>query len=219
MTIETGQVCPITGVPRNSQSALTVLLLSGGVDSVTLLHHLRRSGSVIGLFVDYAQRAAEREHEVARFHCNALDVELEFLDLRAVAKRFIEKQVARLHVPLPHRNVVVQSLALSYASQVGAKEVATAVIADDVEGYPSSSLSFLTAMRQVAATLDGMNITTPLIQYSKHQVIELGTQLGIDYAQTHSCMRDAHRHCGRCTQCLKRRTAFEAAGGSDPAIV
>jgi len=194
----------------------TVALLSGGVDSVTLLHLLHSQTRVVALFVDYAQRAATREHEVAQYHAAALGIELVRLDLTAAGRAFRDRQTAKLHIPLPHRNVVVLSLALSYAGQIGATEIATAVIADDVDGYASASAKFLDAMGGVARELGGVTLSTPLIQLPKTQVIHLGQKLGVDFTQTHSCMRDNHVHCGRCSQCVRRRNSFREAGVAEP---
>jgi 7-cyano-7-deazaguanine synthase len=208
------EVCTVSRDSGNSGP--TIVLLSGGVDSVTMLYQLQRQTRVVALFVDYAQRASAREHEVARYHATALGVELVRLDLTEAGKTFRDGQTAKLHIPLPHRNVVVLSLALSYAGQIRSPEIATAVIADDVGGYASASSKFLDAMRHVARELGGVTLSTPLIHLPKTRVIHLGQTLGVDFTQTHSCMRDNHVHCGRCTQCVKRRNSFREAGVVEP---
>lgn len=203
--------------PDSNPDGPIVVLVSGGVDSITMLHLLRSQGHrLTALFVDYAQRASIREYAAAQQHCAALGVDLLRLDLTQVGQAFRSRQVAKLHIPLPHRNVVVLSLALSYAGQVHASAIATAVIKDDVGGYASASVAFLDAMQNVASALGGVNLMTPLIQLTKTDVIRAGVRLGVDFTQTHSCMRDNDRHCGRCTQCVRRRDSFRAAGVSEP---
>src|SRR5215471_6765281 len=114
------------------QESLTLVLTSGGVDSTTLLYVLRNSTRVVPVFIDYAQRAAQREQSVSSYHAGALGLKLRQLNLSALGQSMRREQQAKLHVPLPHRNLVVLSVALSYAAQVGANEIAIASIKDDL---------------------------------------------------------------------------------------
>jgi len=197
------------------QTTLTLVLTSGGVDSTSLLYLLHESSRVVPVFIDYAQRAARREHAVSSYHARVLGLELRQLDLSALGESMRRELRAKLHVPLPHRNLVVLSVALSYAAQIGASEIAIASIKDDLGGYASASRQFFGAFAEVARSLGNTTITTPLLEYEKTRVIRSGLSLGIDYAQTHSCMVSENQHCGRCSQCLSRRRAFRAAGVSE----
>ncbi|WP_438037414.1 7-cyano-7-deazaguanine synthase [Sorangium sp. So ce128] len=192
--------------------ASTIVLLTGGADSTTLLHVVNARAPVVPVFVDYAQRAAHREHQAAERQCVALGLSLRRFDMAAVGAAFRAEQEAKLHIPLPHRNLVVLSLALSYAAQIEATSIAIAVIRDDVDGYASASLRFLEAFRGLASALGSVAIDTPLIGLDKRAVLAEGVRIGTDYAQTYSCMLGYERHCGRCSQCKKRRAAFVAAG-------
>ncbi|WP_437730138.1 7-cyano-7-deazaguanine synthase [Sorangium sp. So ce1335] len=192
--------------------APTIVLLTGGADSTTLLHVVHARAPVVPVFVDYGQRAAHREHQAAERQCAALGLSLRRFDMGAVGAAFRAEQQAKLHIPLPHRNLVVLSLALSYAAQIEAAAIAIAVIRDDIDGYASASLKFLEAIRHLASALGTVAIETPLVGLDKRAVLAEGVRLGIDYGQTYSCMLGYERHCGRCTQCKKRRAAFAAAG-------
>jgi len=175
-------------------------------------------GSVIALFSDYGQRGSAKEREASRFACQHLNIDLVELEGGQIGEAFRSRQKQRLHVPVPHRNLLILSLALSLAAQEGAKTIALALQAEDVGWYPSASLSFVDQFRSLASVLEpDISVHTPFIALSKSQVITRGHQLGLDYAQTYSCMKGSPNHCGACKQCKDRRKAFEDAGAPEPA--
>jgi 7-cyano-7-deazaguanine synthase len=191
----------------------TVVLVSGGVDSTVLLYRLVRQArtaerQVHPLFIDYAQRAAPLEYEAADWHCRRLRLKLFRLDLSRVGEAFRRPQSMKLHIPLPHRNLVVLSLALSYVALVGANALALGVIRDDVDRYPSASLPFLRVFRELALTLAPTSFETPLLDWSKDRVVAEGALLGVDFEHTYSCMLGRRLHCGHCTQCRRRDAAL-----------
>lgn len=192
-----------------------ILLLSGGVESTTLLHEALGAGDR-ALFLDYAQRAAAREWAAARAQCERGRVPLVRLDLAGAGEAFREGRVLRPHVPLPHRNLTALALGLSYAVHAGAHAVYLAVNQDDAKAYPSAGAPFLAAFRALALTLAPIEIATPYAQLSKAEVIGHGLARGADYALTYSCLLGHARHCGRCPQCRKRRQAFLEAGAREP---
>lgn len=193
----------------------TVLLLSGGVESATLLHQ-HRAEDLRAVFIDYGQRAARAERAAAQWQCRAAGVGLVDLDMRAVGDAFRAGQSQKWHVPLPHRNLVALSLGLSYATQVQARVLYLALNADDALAYPSASREFVTAFQATARALGEVSLATPYAAFSKAQVIAHGLQLGVDYVHTYSCLLGHARQCGRCPQCLKRRAAFAEAGAVEP---
>lgn len=192
-----------------------VLLLSGGVESATLLHDQRRPG-LRALFLDYGQRAARAEHAAAQWQCGRAGVPLVALDMGAVGDAFRAGQSQKWHVPLPHRNLVALSVALSYATQMQAPALYLALNADDAQAYPSASGAFVAAFGALARTLGNVALFTPYADLTKAQVIARGRALGVDYARTYSCLLGYAQHCGHCPQCLKRRAAFAEAGAAEP---
>ena len=213
------------------------MLLSGGLDSATVLAIAREQGfECYALSVDYGQRhVAElnaasvvarvqgaREHRV-------MQVNLANIGGSALTDTSIAvPEAATLGIPItyvPARNTIMLSLALAWAEVLGASDVFVGVNAVDYSGYPDCRPEFIAAFESLAklATRAGVegapfNIHAPLIRWTKAEIIREGTRLGVDYSQTVSCYQaDAvGRACGRCDSCRLRKAGFEAAGLSDP---
>jgi 7-cyano-7-deazaguanine synthase len=195
----------------------SVLLLSGGVESVTLLHQLADAGEAVqALFIDYGQRAAAHERAAAEGNCARLGVELVALDLAQVGEVFRRGQERKAHVPLPHRNLVALSLGMSYATNLGAARLYLAANMEDTVDYASSSHAFLAQFRLMCGLLGDVQLATPVIGLTKTEIVARGMSLGVDYATTYSCLLGYPLHCGRCPQCVKRRAAFHEAGYEEP---
>ncbi len=199
----------------NQGGQAVVVLLSGGVESTTLLYEVARNSTPIGVFIDYHQRAARRELAAAQTQCRAVSARFQRLDMAAVGRSFCTGQTLRAHVPLPHRNLVIVSLGLSYCAQIHARCLAIALAREDAVGNASGAPRFVRAFRRLAQDLGDITVVAPLITKSKAQIIRHGLDLGVDYAHTYSCLLGHHRHCGQCPQCLKRRAAFAAAGAPE----
>jgi len=198
--------------------AASVLLLSGGIESATLLHQLAADGEPVqALFIDYAQRSAAQECAAAHVQCGELGVELVPLELGNMGEIFRRGQERKHHVPLPHRNLVALSIGLSYAANQSARKLYLAVSLDDTLDHASASHTFLAQFRLICGLLGDVRLATPYIGLSKREVIQRGVALGVDYATTYSCMLGYSVHCGRCPQCQKRREAFHQAGFDEPA--
>ena len=212
-----------------------VVLLSGGLDSATTLAMAQDAGfDCHALAVDYGQRHRS-ELEAARRVAAAAGVPLKILplDLRAIGGSALTDDIA---VPetegsgipvtyVPARNTILLSLALGYAEVLGANDIFIGVNAVDYSGYPDCRPEFIAAYQRVArlatkAGVEGAELTirTPLIDFTKAEIIRRGTALGVDYALTVSCYQadEAGRACGRCDSCRIRREGFEAAGVPDP---
>lgn len=204
-------------VSSPERTAGSLLLLSGGIESATLLAREAAQRVVIPLVVDYGQRGAPRERDAATRQCRRYDLEPVHLDLSGPGERFREGLDRRPHVPLPHRNLVILALAVSYAGRGGVDRVVLALNRDDLDAYPSASVSFLEHFRQLVETLQpGLEVATPLIDLDKAAVIRLGHSLGVDFSTTWSCLLGYEHHCGACPQCRSRKAAFRAAGIADP---
>jgi len=201
---------------RNCESR-TVVLVSGGIDSSVLLRQVHEDGRALPVFIDYGQRPLGPERLAAEAQCAALGLALVRLDASALSAALDAPAGIRPHSPLPHRNLVLVSLALSYAVSAGASSVAVAVIRDDLGRYSCTNASFWYALRDLAATVGGVTVATPLIYLDKAAVMEEGRQLGVDFSRTYSCLVGNETHCGRCRQCESRRSAAKRIGLAEPA--
>lgn len=218
-------------------SNLAVVLLSGGLDSATVLADLCAKGYACHtLAVDYGQRhrseliAAERVSQ----SLGGLSHKVVQVDLRAIGGSALTDDA--LEVPtrleagipvtyVPARNTLMLSLALGYAEVLEAQCIGIGVNAVDYSGYPDCRPEFIDAFRHLAqlatkAGVEGqaMTIETPLIHLTKAQIIQLGIRLGVDYGLTVSCYQatDEGLACGLCDSCRLRQQGFKDAGVADP---
>jgi 7-cyano-7-deazaguanine synthase len=219
-----------------------VCLLSGGLDSATVLASAKRDGyEIYALSFDYAQRH-KVELEAAARVADAAGVaahKIAHIDLRAFGGSALTDDIAvpkgrapdamGSGIPItyvPARNTVFLSFALAWAEVLGAYDIYLGVNAIDYSGYPDCRPEYIAAFEAMAnlatkAGVEGIGrirLHTPLIRLSKAQIILLGTSLGVDYSLTHSCYdpgRDG-RPCGECDSCQLRLAGFAAAGLQDP---
>lgn len=215
----------------------TVVLLSGGLDSATLLAAARAAGhDCYALTVDYGQRhAAElaaaralattyavREHRVARVDLG------QFGGSALTDPALAVPETASAGIPVtyvPARNTVMLAVALAWAEVLAAHEIHIGVNAIDYAGYPDCRPPFIAAFNELArvATKAGLDdcaprIEAPLMQLGKAEIVRWGTTLGVDYARTVSCYQANAdgRACGRCDACRLRAQGFATAGLADP---
>lgn len=215
-----------------------VVLLSGGLDSATVLAIARAGGTEChALSVAYGQRHAS-ELEAARRVATSLGA-AEHREVEIPIGLFGGSALTdmRLEVPdesgnkaipvtyVPARNTIFLSLALAWAEVLEASAIYIGVNAVDYSGYPDCRPEFIAAFEALARlatrrAVEGapVEIRAPLIDMSKGEIIRSGTDLGVDYSLTISCYRaDAEgRACGRCDSCRFRKEGFERAGISDP---
>jgi len=214
-----------------------VILLSGGLDSATILALAKQQGYVChALSFNYGQRngaelnAARHIAEHARVAAHKLvHIGLDSFGGSALTDTNIAvpSQLAP-GIPVtyvPARNTVFLSFALGWAEVLGAADIFIGVNAVDYSGYPDCRPEFIRAFENLAglatkAGVEGQDfkIHTPLIDLSKADIIRLGLGLGVDYVHTVSCYAadDRGRACGVCDACRLRKTGFEAAGVADP---
>jgi 7-cyano-7-deazaguanine synthase len=220
-----------------SNRTRAVVLLSGGLDSATVLALARASGrECYALSISYGQRHHAELDAAARI-AQALDarehrimqVNLGGIGGSALTDPSIDVPVTPGEgIPVtyvPARNTIMLSLALAWAEVLGASEIHIGVNAVDYSGYPDCRPEFVSAFEQLAqlATKAGVEggrlaIRAPLIDMSKAQIVSEGTRLGVDFSLTVSCYQaDARgRACGRCESCRLRREGFVSAGIPDP---
>lgn len=217
-----------------------VVLLSGGLDSATVLAYARSLGyRCHALSFDYGQRhgaelvAAEKlaqamgAEELKTVHLGLDSIGGSALTDLAIA---VPNQLQEGVIPVtyvPARNTVFLALALGWAEVLGASDLFIGVNAVDYSGYPDCRPAFIDAFEKLAnvatkAGVEGTRFTihTPLIQLSKAEIILMGTDLGVDYGMTVSCYAaDASgRACGVCDACRLRSQGFFAAGIADPTV-
>ncbi|GLR12350.1 MULTISPECIES: 7-cyano-7-deazaguanine synthase QueC [Chitinimonas] len=216
-----------------------VILLSGGLDSATVLALAQNQGyECYCLSFDYGQRhnaelaAARRvalglgakEHRIAT-------IDLAAFGGSALTDAAIDVPVDGVkegEIPVtyvPARNTIMLSFALGWAEVLGANDIFIGVNAVDYSGYPDCRPEFISAFEMMAnlATKVGvegatLSIRTPLIKLTKAEIIKTGVALGVHYALTVSCYKAdlQGRACGACDACRLRRAGFEAAGVADP---
>ena len=209
-----------------------VLLLSGGLDSATVLAMARRDGYACHcVSVRYGQRHSSELDAAARVAQALGASEHRFVDVDLSAFGGSALTDSTIRVPeqpttgipvtyVPARNTVFLSLALAYAEVIGATDLFVGVNAVDYSGYPDCRPAFIHAFAELAnvATKAGVEgaefiVHTPLIDLTKAQIISAGTALGVDYSLTVSCYQadEQGRACGVCDSCRIRRDGFSAA--------
>ena len=203
-------------VNADQKADAVVILLSGGVESSTLLYEFSGGSAPIGVFIDYGQRAARRELAAVHAQCRAAGAHLQRLDMVAAGRSFRAGQILSRHVPLPHRNLMILSVGLNYCAQVQAGSLAIGLGREDATADPGSAPRFIREFQRLARILGDVAVVAPFMAKTKAWIIRHGLELGVGYAQTYSCLLGYPRHCGRCPQCRKRRAAFAAAGAPEP---
>jgi 7-cyano-7-deazaguanine synthase len=217
-----------------------VVLLSGGLDSTTVLAMAHAEGYELhALAFAYGQRH-EREVEAARAvaqHYGVVQQKTVHIDLRAFGGSALTAEIEVPHerslddmahdIPItyvPARNTIFLSFALAYAEVNEADDIFLGINAIDYSGYPDCRPEFLEAYERMAnlatraTTQDGrtMHIHAPLLHMSKAEIVRKGTELGVPYELTWSCYEGRERACGVCDSCQLRLNGFAEAGLRDP---
>ena len=214
-----------------------VVLLSGGLDSATVLALARHSGlECYALSVAYGQRHRAELDAAARVAAalgahehRVMQVDLAGIGGSALTDRTLavpEHPTAGIPITyVPARNTLMLALALGWAEVLGATSIHVGVNAVDYSGYPDCRPEFIAAFEALAARatragVEGrpLKIQAPLIAWTKATIIQAGTRRGVDYSLTVSCYQAdaAGRACGKCDSCRIRRDGFQAAGMPDP---
>jgi len=188
---------------------MEVVLLSGGIESVTLLYDRAQNAPVTAVFIDYGQRAAHQEQKAATTNAQAVGCRLLALNIRSVGAALAPQGVLTAHVPLPARNLVAISLAANVALQLKASSVCIGLQRDD-QAHREGGPAFIQALTCALKVFD-LALETPYAHLSKACVVAHGRALGVDYDKTYSCLLGHVRACGRCAQCRARQDALQDA--------
>ena len=216
-----------------------VVLLSGGLDSTTLLHYVAKQleiPEIYALSMVYGQKHV-RELEAARWQARAVGVaehkeaDLSFMGgLLQGSSALVDEAIkvpaladvdsADLDQPptyVPNRNMILLSVAAALAEAVGADTVYYGAQAQDRYGYWDCTVDFVTKINHVLALnrKNRIEIRAPFADKSKAELLRIGLKLGIDYSHTWSCYRGGDSPCGECPTCVERARAFEEVGIED----
>ncbi|MCB1862928.1 MAG: 7-cyano-7-deazaguanine synthase QueC [Gammaproteobacteria bacterium] len=221
----------------SSASKRAVVLLSGGLDSATVLAIARGQGyACYALSMDYGQRhhsELDAASKIAKsqgvIRHQIMPIALDAFGGSALTDRSIQvPEAGGEGIPVtyvPARNTIFLSLALGWAEVLGARDIFVGVNAVDYSGYPDCRPAFISAFEALAnlgtragVEGEGFRIQAPLIELTKAEIIRRGIELGVDYALTTSCYQaDVEgAACGRCDSCRLRAQGFAEAGVADP---
>ena len=211
----------------------TVVIFSGGLDSTTLLYHLKVTGhDVAALAINYGQRHS-RELLCAKKICQTIGVELTMLDLSGLAQIFGSNSLSNSSVAVPegeyeensmqqttvpNRNMILLSIATGWAISNDYQAVAFGAHSGEYTPYPYCRPEFAAAMNDAAQLCDWepVRILAPFVMWTKSDIVRRGAELAVPFQLTWSCYVGGEKHCGRCGTCLDRKTAFEKSGIGDP---
>ncbi|MDE6315113.1 MAG: 7-cyano-7-deazaguanine synthase QueC [Muribaculaceae bacterium] len=211
----------------------SLIVLSGGMDSVTLLYDREPEIALAVNFI-YGSNHNMRELECARYHCRKLGVELLEIHLDFMGEYFHSSLLEGANaIPeggyqddnmrstvVPFRNGIMLATAAGLAESRGLKSVMLANHGGDHAIYPDCRPEFVKAMGEAiaAGTYEHLELIAPYTHLTKTQIAERGARLGVDYSLTYSCYKGGELHCGVCGTCRERREAFAGAGIDDPTL-
>lgn len=208
-----------------------MLILSGGVDSTTLLYEYKDQ---IALAVSFHYGSNHNDNEIpfAEYHCKKLGIKHITIPLSFMKEYFNSSLLSGADaIPegnytdenmkstvVPFRNGIMLSIAAGIAENNGLKHVMMANHSGDHAIYPDCRPEFVSSMCNAiaAGTYDGITLETPYTHLSKAEIVKRGASFGVDYAHTWSCYKGKTLHCGKCGTCVERKEAFILAGIPDP---
>lgn len=209
----------------------SVIILSGGMDSVTLLHD-KKEEIALAITFDYGSNHNQREAEYAAYHCKELGIEHIIIPLQFIHSYFKSSLLEGAEaVPeghyasenmkstvVPFRNGIMLSIACGIAESRGLYQVMIANHAGDHAIYPDCRATFIESMSEAMAygTYEHVKICAPYTHLTKGQIAAIGKEIGLDYSKTYSCYKGGEKHCGKCGTCVERKEALTEAGINDP---
>lgn len=209
----------------------SVIIVSGGMDSITLLYDMK-DRIALGISFDYGSNHNAREIHFARLHCERLGIRHIVIKLGFMHQYFKSSLLEGADaVPeghyadenmkstvVPFRNGIMLAIATGVAESNNFKYVMMANHGGDHTIYPDCRPEFVKAMSQAThfGTYPGIEILAPYTNITKADIARRGKLLGINYAETWSCYKGGEKHCGRCGTCVERKEALREAGIDDP---
>lgn len=210
-----------------------IIVLSGGMDSVTMLHEFASEIKVAVSF-DYGSKHNAKEIPFAALHCQRLGIQHIVIPLDFMTRYFKSSLLmGGEDIPegnyddenmkstvVPFRNGIMLSVAAGLAESHGLKRLFIANHFGDHAIYPDCRAGFIKAMSEAVSegTYEHIRIEAPYTGISKTDIAKRGAKLGINYAETWSCYKGGEKHCGKCGTCMERKEAFREAGLTDPTI-
>lgn len=211
----------------------SILILSGGMDSATLLYDYK-DRIALAVSFDYGSKHNAREIPFAKLHCQRLGIEHLVIPLQFMTQYF-ESSLLQGGEPIPEghyaddnmkstvvpfRNGIMLSVAVGLAESRGLQYVMMANHGGDHTIYPDCRPEFVDAFNRTACagTFNGVRLLSPYTHLTKGQIAARGALLGIDYSETWSCYKGGEKHCGKCGTCVERQEALAEAGISDSTV-
>ena len=208
-----------------------ILILSGGMDSVTLLYDYQER-IALAISFDYGSNHNAREIPFARMHCERLGIPHHVIPLDFMSTYFRSSLLSGADdIPeghyadenmkstvVPFRNGIMLAIATGMAETNDLSYVMMANHGGDHTIYPDCRPEFVEAFDAAAhaGTFNGVHLLSPYCHMTKSQIAARGLELGINYAETWSCYKGGDKHCGRCGTCIERKEALAEAGIPDP---
>lgn len=210
-----------------------VVLLSGGMDSVSALYEAHSQYEVLGaLSFHYGSKHNDSEIPFAAFHSEKLGVPHRLISLGFIGETFKSDllqsggEIPKGHYTaenmkstvVPFRNGIMLSIAAGFAESFGAEGIVIAAHSGDHAIYPDCREDFMESMAAAIrlGTDAGIEVISPFITMTKAEIAKRGAELGVDFIKTWSCYKGGEIHCGECGTCVERREAFQLAGLQDP---
>lgn len=211
----------------------SVIILSGGMDSTTLLHYMQ-DRIALAVSFDYGSNHNHEEIECAKYQTELLGIPLLIIPLSFMKEYFASSLLEGADkIPtddynednmkstvVPFRNGIMLSVACGLAESRGLKHVMMANHGGDHDIYPDCRPDFTSAMSKAmeAGTYERVTLIDPFTNLTKADIAKIGQKLNVDYSHTYSCYCGGKIHCGECATCRERKKAFKIAGIEDPTI-
>ena len=208
----------------------SVIIVSGGMDSITLLYD-KKNEIALGISFNYGSNHNAKEIPLAEMHCRRLGIKHITINLDFMSQYFKSSLLEggeaipegnyadenMKSTVVPFRNGIMLSIAIGIAESNNLKKVLIANHGGDHTIYPDCRPEFIKAIDAAAyaGTFVNAHVEAPYTHITKGDIARIGKRLGLDYAETWSCYKGADKHCGRCGTCIERKEALTEAGIDD----